>query len=75
MSLKETLRTSPVTARQIHSWTSQEPVLTRVRIQVQHGWSVDKNTDLQPCEQKSAELSVLDVLWGDQVLIPKKGQD
>ena len=36
--LLEQLQSSPITAAQIKKWTSQDPVLSRVRNNVLHGW-------------------------------------
>ena len=67
----------PVTAAQIKCWTDQDPFLSRVRNMVLHGWKEEAEEELQPFNQCSGELSVMDgcILWGGQVVVPKPGQN
>jgi hypothetical protein len=52
---------SIVTASQIRVWTDQDPLLSRVRKLVEHGWDITNPTsDLIPFHNRFTELSVLD---------------
>lgn len=77
--LKEHLGTvSPLTSQQIKSWTDKDPVLSRVRKFVSHGWPCQEaSEELQPYLRRRDELSVLDgcILWGSRVVIPAPGQE
>ena len=74
--LMEHLADSPVTARQIQSWTRRDPLLTPVVQALQHGWPKEGNPNLVPFQSKRNELSLFDgcILWGSRVVVPKKGQ-
>ncbi|KAL5517655.1 hypothetical protein EMCRGX_G003243 [Ephydatia muelleri] len=68
---------SAVSATTIKSWTDRDPVLSRVRRMVLHGWQQQEGVDFQPYEQRKHELSVEDgcVLWGSRVVIPPAGRE
>ena len=51
---------SAVSAATIKSWTDRDPVLSRVRRMVLHGWQPQEGVDFQPYEQRKHELSVED---------------
>ncbi|KAL5479657.1 hypothetical protein EMCRGX_G023208 [Ephydatia muelleri] len=63
---------SAVSATTIKSWTDRDPVLSRVRRMVLHGWQQQEGVDFQLYEQRKHELSVEDrcVLWGSRVVVP-----
>ena len=68
---------SPVTPRQIRTWTDKDPVLSRVRRFVLHGWpDREASEDMQPYWRRKDELSVMDgcVVWGSRVVIPPPGR-
>ena len=64
--LLQTLEESPVTPAQIRKWTDRDPILSRVRLQVQDGGVIDKEGDFQPYSRRKDELSTQDgcLLWG-----------
>ena len=68
---------SAVSATTIKSWTDRDPVLSRVRRMVLHGWQQQEGVDFQPYEQRKHELSVEDgcVLWGSRVVVPSAGRE
>ncbi len=70
--------TSPVSAKQIKTWTERDSVLARVKSFILHGWPTQESREeLQPYERRKDELSVLDgcVLWGSRVIVPPPGRD
>ena len=75
--LMETLQASPTTAKHIHQWTNTDPLLSKVRTLVLQGWRNGEEEELLPFNQRSRELSVQEgcVLWGNRVIVPKKGQE
>ncbi|KAL5517714.1 hypothetical protein EMCRGX_G003317 [Ephydatia muelleri] len=68
---------SAVSATAIKSWTDRDPVLSRVRRMVLHGWQQQEGVDFQPYQQRKHELSVEDgcVLWGSRVVVPPAGRE
>ena len=69
---------SPVTAKQIETWTDKDIVLAQVRRYVLHGWpSQEPMGGLQQYWRRKEELSVLDgcILWGARVIVPPPGRD
>ena len=46
--LMESLKSSPVNAKQIKEWTNQDPVLSRVRLMLLQGWQQTEEGDLRP---------------------------
>ena len=69
---------SPVTAKQIKTWTDKDIVLAQVRRYVLHGWpSQEPKGGLQQYWRRKEELSVLDgcILWGARVIVPPPGRD
>ena len=57
---------SPVTAKQIRSWTEKDPLLSRVLRFVRQGWPHRVEEGVQPSFRRRLELSVVDnwLLWG-----------
>lgn len=74
--LMQTLQGSPVTATHIKKWTDQDPVLSRVRYMVLHGWRDSMEEEFTPFNRRHTELSVQDgcVLWGSRVVVPRQGR-
>ena len=72
------LATTPVKAAHICKLTGKDPILSRVRNLVIHGWAAREGTDkdLAPYYPRRAELSVIDgcLLWGSRVIIPPEAQ-
>ena len=56
----ETLRSTPVDAKQIHRWTDRDPILSNVRRLVQTGWKDTVDKKLKPYQNRNYELSVQD---------------
>ena len=74
--LMESLEVLPLTAVQIARWTDRNPVLTKVRDNVQRGWQHSDEAVLHPYQSRRMELSVEDgcVLWGRRVAVPPQGR-
>ena len=74
--LMEVLQASPVTAKQIKTWTSHDPVLSKVRDKVLQGWVDTRDLSMQPYQRRKHELSIEDgcVLWGNRIIIPPPGR-
>ncbi|XP_061567238.1 uncharacterized protein K02A2.6-like [Cololabis saira] len=73
----ETSDITLVTAEQVRTWTTKDPVLSRVREMVQRGWLPEQEgADFAPFTARKNELSVENgcVMWGARVVVPKKGQ-
>ena len=72
----EYLQDSPTTAAQIKSWTDHDPLLSRVRNMLLHGWRAIDDQTMKPFQQHRDELSVQDecILWGSRVVIPPPGR-
>jgi len=72
----EALQISPITAAQIKSWTSRDPVISKVWDKVLQGWVDTKDPNLQPYQCCKLELSIEDgcVLRGNRVVIPPPGR-
>jgi len=69
---------SPVTAKQIKSWTDKDPVVAQVRRNMLHGWpSQEPKEELQQYWRRREELSVMDgcILWGARVVVPPPGRE
>ena len=75
--LMETLDSSPITARQVKTWTDQDPLLAKVRSLTQQGWTRQTDEQLKPYQKRKEELSVQDgcVLCGSRVIVPEKGRE
>ncbi len=75
--LPEQLQDSVVTARDIATWTKQDPVLANVLQFIQHGWpaAVD-NPQFNSFFARKDELSVLNecILRGNRVCVPEPGR-
>ena len=74
--LIEALDASPVMAGQMKSWTDRDPVLSKVRDLLLHGWQHSDDPALAPYQHRQAELSVHDgcVLWGNHDIVPAVGR-
>ena len=74
--LLETLQLFPITAAQIKTWTSQDPVLSKVRDLVLQGWLDTSDPLLLPYQRRKYELNILDgcVLLGNRVVVPPPGR-
>ena len=74
--LAEHLADSPVTAKDIQSWTRRDPKLSKGFYHVQMGWPDEGNPDLDPYSSRRLELSSYKgcVLWGNRVVIPPPGR-
>ena len=75
--LLEGLEISPVTVDQIRSWTDRDPMLSKVRRFVQHGWPRAVDSVLKPYQSRQLELSIQNncLLWGNRVVVPKQGRE
>ena len=74
--LMECLETSPTSYNNIKSWTSRDPLLSKVRKMILQGWQVSSNEALRPFQLRKDELSVEDgcILWGSRVVVPPPGR-
>ncbi|XP_036002862.1 uncharacterized protein K02A2.6-like [Fundulus heteroclitus] len=75
--LMDRLANTPVTAKQIKTWTERDPVLSQVKRWVMQGWPVAVGEErFKPYAKRKLELSVLDgcILWGSRVIVPLPGQ-
>ena len=75
----EQLSTVPLSATQLRTLTSRNPVLAKVRHFVYTGWPLslqDEPAELKPFWYRKHELSVQDdvLLWGSRVVIPPQAQ-
>ena len=70
--LLDHLNASPVTAAQIRSWTTQDPLLARVLRLNQEGWPSVCKKELQSFTSRHTELFVQDgcTLWENWVVVP-----
>ena len=76
--LVEHLGESPVTVKDIATWTRRDPVLSKVLQYVLQGWPVSTAEDnLKPFLVKRDELSVLQdcLVWGSRVIFPQPGRN
>ena len=75
--LTEHLNDSPVTAKDVRSWTRKDPKLAHVQQFLMHGWPSHCDSELDPFTPKRLELSFYDgyILWGTRVVIPRRGRD
>ena len=75
--LTEHLNDSPVTAKDVRSWTRKDLKLARVQQFLMHGWPSHCDSRLDPFTSKRLELSSYDecTLWGTRVAIPRHGRD
>jgi len=75
--LMEHLADSPVTAKQIQTWTRRDPTLSTVLHYLQYGWPDKVPANLSSYSSKSTELSVHEgcILWGNRVVIPPQGRN
>ena len=74
--LAEHLADSPVTARDIQSWTRRDTKLSQVLLHIQQGWPREGNPDLELFSSCLFELSVYEgcILWGNRIVIPLPGR-
>ena len=73
--LMNTLQTFPVDARQIKTWTNNDPLLARIKEMVLKGWSNTSEENLKPYQHRQNELSAHAgcVLLSNRVVIPSAG--
>ena len=67
-SVTELFLTSQVLALQVRQWTEKDPVPSKVKTFLLHGWpSVTDNEELRHYFKLKTELSLQDgcILWGD----------
>lgn len=75
--LLDQLDSTPVTATMIKKWTTQDPVLAKVKTFVLKGWPSSINDrDLHPYFNKRNELSIESgcLLRGSRVVVPPQGR-
>ena len=72
----DTLKSSPVSATDIRTWTSKDPFLSRVKELVLQGWVDTIDEQLQPYQRRKDELSIHAgcVLLGSQVVVTPAGR-
>ncbi|XP_054257479.1 uncharacterized protein K02A2.6-like [Macrosteles quadrilineatus] len=65
---------NPITAKDIARLTDTDPVLTKVRDFIWHGWRDSQDSELVAYFRRRDELSVENqcVLWGSRVVVPEK---
>ena len=70
------LQTSPGDARQIKTWTNDDPLLTHVKEMVLKAWSNTSEENLKPYQHHQNVLSVHAgcVLLSNRVIIPSAGR-
>jgi len=79
--LTEHLSNSPVTADQIAAWTTNDLELSPVVQFLRQGWPNtlpdDKKSELSPFFKRQHELSLYNgcILWGNRVIVPKRGRE
>ena len=68
----EHLNSTPVTASRIRTLTSQDPLLSKVKQCVQHGWPESTEPEMKPFTVRQDELSIQDgcLLWRRRVVVP-----
>ena len=71
------LQSSSCTADDIRRWTDRDPLLSKVRLHVQQGWTSVSTPELSPYYGRRNELSVMKgcVLWGTRIVVPPQGRD
>ena len=75
-SSRRTLQMSPVTSKQIKSWTRRDPVLAKIRDKVLQGWVSTSDPNLLPYQCRKQKLGIEDgfVLWGNRVVFSPPGR-
>ena len=75
--LMDSLQSSPVTPQNIRQWTDRDPLLSRIREQVQHGWHDGEEEGMKPFNRRKDELSVQEgcLLWGSCMVVLQKGHE
>ena len=76
--LMEHLDTSLISSSLIRTWTDQDQTLSKVKSWLLNGWPSHKlEEQFQPFVRRKNELSVEGgcVLWGNRVVVPRKGWD
>ena len=71
------LQSLPVTVKEIRSWTSKDPIISKVRLMLETRWENCPDKAYTPYAQRKDELSLEDgcVLWGTRVVIPPPGRE
>ena len=77
--LLETMSESPVSVAQVRSWTSRNPLLSRILQFILSGWPnrlQSKDEAVKPFFHRKLELSTQDgvILWGNRVVMPSQGR-
>ena len=78
LMLSEQLSSSPITAQEIKTMTSKDPVLSKVLQFVLYGWPISAvSEELRPYYRRREELSHFEgcVLWGHRVVVPPQAQE
>ena len=73
LMLSEQLSSSPITAQEIKTMTSKDPVLSKVLQFVLYGWPISAvSEELRPYYRRREELSHFKgcVLWDPRVVVP-----
>ena len=74
IKLMEHLNSTQVTASQIRTLTSRDPLLSKVKQFVQHGWPASSEPELESFAVRQDELSFQDgcLFWGGRVVVPPR---
>ena len=75
--LVEHLDESPITSKDIASWTSKDATLSQIRQFIQQGFpDSSPEPGMEPFVRRQTELSVLNgcILWGSRVFVPEPGR-
>ena len=72
VQLIEHLDSTPVSAAQIRTLTSRDPLFYKVKQSVRHGWPESTEPELKPFIRRKEKLSIHDgcLLWGGRVIVP-----
>ena len=71
------LQSLPVLAKDVCSWTTRDPTLSKVRTMLSSGWKECTDPALKPFIQRRDGLSLDDgcILWGSRVVVPQQGRE
>ncbi len=71
------LQSLPVLAKDVRSWTTRDPTLSKVRTMLSSGWKDCTDPALKAFTQRRDELSLDDgcILWGSRVIVPRQGRE
>ncbi len=64
-------------AKDVRSWTTRDPTLSKVRTMLSSGWKDCTDPALKAFTQRRDELSLDDgcILWGSRVIVPRQGRE